>query len=202
MVSTSLVKRGRGRPKGAKNRATLEKAAVMEEFNQRVMNAADTLFNAQLKLATGSQIVFRVDPVLNDKGKVVKEEHVHVTDPYEIKALLDEYEGSNGTVDGHYYYFQAVMPNNQAIDSLLNRTFGKAKETHEVDARLLIDATDPNSPEFKCRRFIDTALDCEINGKKPTLDDAYELLLNSNMGVENEIKVGFVGRMRRKEITG
>jgi hypothetical protein len=63
------------------------------------------------------------------------------------------------------------------------------------------DATDPNSPEFKCRRFIDTALDCEINGKKPTLDDAYELLLNSNMGVENEIKAGFVERMRRKQIS-
>jgi hypothetical protein len=200
MVSTSLVKRGRGRPKGAKNRATLEKAAVMEEFNQRVMNAADTLFNAQLKLATGSQIVFRIDRTTSENGKP-KEEHVHVTNPQEIKELLDEHDGGDGLVNDHYYYFQAVPPDNRAIDSLLNRTFGKAKETHEVDARLLIDATDPNSPEFKCRRFIDTALDCEINGKKPTLDDAYELLLNSNMGVENEIKAGFVERMRRKQIS-
>jgi hypothetical protein len=201
MVSTAITKRGRGRPPGAKNKATLEKAAVMEAFNQRVLNQADALFNAQFKLATGSQIVFRIDV---EKGKQggIKETHVHVTNPNEIKELLDAHGGDDGAVDGNYYYFQAVPPDNKAIDSLLNRTFGKAKETMEIETNLNINGEDQNSPEFKCRRFIDTALDCEINGKKPTLDDAYELLLNSNMGVENEIKVGFVERMRRKEIAG
>jgi hypothetical protein len=83
------------------------------------------------------------------------------------------------------------------------KTKGKKRgyvERPDAEINIHISSDDPNSPEFKCRRFIDTALDCEINGKKPTLNDAYELLLNSNMGVEDEVKAGFVERMRRKEI--
>jgi hypothetical protein len=93
-------------------------------------------------------------------------------------------------------------------ESKLSEITGAVKISHDIlqlqtgqATSINGDATDPNSPEFKCRRFVDTALDCEINGKKPTLDDAYELLLNSNMGVENEIKAGFVERMRRKQIS-
>jgi hypothetical protein len=196
MVSTSLTKRGRGRPKGAKNKATLEKAAVMEAFNQRVLNATDSLFNAQLKLATGSQIVFRVDPTINDKGKVVKEEHVHVTDPDEIKALLDEYEGGNGTVDGHYYYFQAVMPNNQAIDSLLNRTFGKPKEFHESEVKVTLEN---DSPDHKCEKFLADILACRTeDGRSPTLEQGYQALMWAEIDVSKEVREQFIEVHRRK----
>jgi hypothetical protein len=195
MVSTSLAKRGRGRPPGAKNKATLEKAAVIEAFNQRVLNQADALFNAQFKLATGSQIVFRIDV---EKGKQggIKETHVQVTNPQEIKELLDAHGGDDGSVDGNYYYFQTIPPDNKAIDSLLNRTFGKAKETMEIEAKLNVNGEDQNSPEFKCRRFIDTVLDIEKNGKRLSLDEAYEVLLSAEMGVEESIKVRFVEGLR------
>lgn len=120
---------GAGRPKGAKNRATLEKQKITEAFNQRVMAKADDLFNAQLMLAVGSMKVFRIDEV--GEGKSKKQVHSLVTDADEIKALLDEHEGMNGTVEGVYYYFTTVSPDNKAIDSMLNRALGKPTEKHE-----------------------------------------------------------------------
>lgn len=119
---------GAGRKQGSKNRATLEQQAVVEAFNQRVMHKADELFNAQFRLAIGSAKVFRIDEEEDEKGKT-KRIHVHVTDPYEITALLDEHEGEPGEVDGTYYYFVDVLPDNRALDSLLNRGLGKPAET-------------------------------------------------------------------------
>lgn len=120
---------GAGRPKGKPTKATLEKQKVAEAFNQRVMAKADALFNAQLTLAVGSMKVFRVDET-EDNGKK-KREHVLVTDADEIKRLLDEHDGASGVVEGVYYYFSEVLPDNRAIDSMLNRALGKPKETLE-----------------------------------------------------------------------
>lgn len=121
---------GAGRKRGGKNQATLEKQKVAEAFSQRVMAKADALFNAQLTLAIGSTKVFRIDETIGENNKV-KREHVHVTDADEIKRLLDEHDGANGVVDGVYYYFTDVPPDNRAIDSMLNRALGKPKETLE-----------------------------------------------------------------------
>jgi hypothetical protein len=120
---------GSGRPEGSKNRATLERQAVADAFNQRVMQKADALFNAQLSLAVGSARVFRVDE--EGEGKNKKRVHTLVTSEDEIKTLLDEHDGGAGVVDGVFYYITTVQPDNRALDSLLNRALGKPKETHE-----------------------------------------------------------------------
>lgn len=125
---------GAGRKVGSKNKSTLEQFKVAEAFNQRILNKADELFNAQLQLATGSAKVFRVDEETDDKGKT-KRVHVHVTDPDEIKALLDEYDGAPGQINGVYYYFADILPDNRAIDSLLNRGLGKPTENLKIDVR-------------------------------------------------------------------
>lgn len=121
---------GAGRKAGGHNKATLEQKKVLDAFNQRVMAKADVLFNAQLTLAVGSMKVFRVDEEESDGKK--KRVHVHVTDADEIKALLDEHEGLNGIVEGVFYYFSEVAPDNKAIESMLNRALGKAPEKIEV----------------------------------------------------------------------
>lgn len=122
------IQPGGGRPKGSLNKSTLEQRKVLEAFNQRVMAKADALFNAQLTLAVGSMKVFRIDETEAEGGKK-KREHVHVTDADEIKRLLDEHDGSPGVVDGVYYYFQDVLPDNKAIEAMLNRALGRAAET-------------------------------------------------------------------------
>jgi hypothetical protein len=122
-------RKGAGRRTGSKNKATLEQRAVLAAFNQRVMAKADALFNAQLSLAVGSAKVFRIDE--EGEGKNKKRVHTLVTDEGEIKALLDEHDGGSGEVDGSFYYITTASPDNRALDSLLNRAFGKPKETHE-----------------------------------------------------------------------
>lgn len=124
------------------------------------MAKADALFNAQLTLAVGSMKVFRIDETEGDNGKK-RREHVHVTDSEEIKGLLDEHDGAPGVVDGVYYYFQEVAPDNKAIEAMLNRALGKAVEKIEItkpteaarDAYQTI-LTETGMPEEKARQIV------------------------------------------------
>lgn len=121
---------GAGRKPGSRSAKTLEKMAVQKAFNERVMRHADHLFHAQLALSVGSVRVFRIDEENDGNGKI-KRTHTLVTDVKEIKKVLDEHEGQSGIVDDSYYFITEVMPDNRAIDSMLNRALGKPKETHE-----------------------------------------------------------------------
>ena len=120
-----------GRPKGGKNKKSLEQKAVSDAFSQRVMIAADSLFHAQLTLALGSVRVFRVDEV--GKGKDIKRVHTLVEDVDKLKKVLDETDGSGGaTIEDDYYFVQQIPPDNKAIDSMLNRALGKPKESMDL----------------------------------------------------------------------
>ena len=119
-----------GRPKGALSASTLEKRKVEAAFNQRILKHANDLFNAQLNLAKGVTHVYKI--VESGEGKTKKREHVLVTDPEEIKALLDEHDGGNGVVDDTYYYITTKDPQNMSIDSLLNRGIGKPTDKVDV----------------------------------------------------------------------
>ena len=120
-----------GAPKGTIQRRTLEKAAVARVLRERTMMQADNLFNAQLAKAVGSVMVFRVDEEETVGGRV-KRIHTHVTDPDEIKKVLDENESGAGKVGKDYYFVTNIPPDNKAIDSMLDRTFGKAMQPVEV----------------------------------------------------------------------
>ncbi len=122
---------GAGRKPGGKNKATLEKQKVQEAFNQRVLKQADALFNAQLALAIGSIKVFRIDEEEDAKGNI-KRIHTLVTDADEIKEVLDTHEGGAGMVGESYYFVSDVMPQNIAVESMLNRTLGKPKDSVDV----------------------------------------------------------------------
>lgn len=129
---------GAGRKRGSKNRKTLEQAAIQEAFNQRVMTQADALFNAQLALSVGSIKIFRIDEEEDGNGKV-KRIHTLVTDADEIKEVLDSHEGGAGIVGESYYFVSNVPPDNRAIDSMLNRSLGKPKDTIEHSGKLELE---------------------------------------------------------------
>lgn len=123
---------GAGRKPGSKSKKTLEKLAIQEAFNQRVLTHADRIFQAQLSLAVGSVQVFRVDEEEDEKGKV-KRIHTLVTNPDEIKDVLDTNEGEAGVVGENYYFVSNVLPQNAAAEALLNRTLGKAKDSLDLN---------------------------------------------------------------------
>lgn len=109
---------GAGRPEGSLNKKTLEKKEAEKQFIDRVIQNVDKLFNAQMSIAEGCSYLYRVDQI--GEGSKKREEHVLVTDPDEIKRYLD------GETDGEYYYITTKTPDNKAIDSLMDRAFGKA----------------------------------------------------------------------------
>lgn len=116
-----------GRKKGKLSAATLERIKVEEAFKQRILGHVDNLFNSQLALAQGLTHLFRIDET--GEGKNKKREHVLVTDPQEIKDVLDETKGGSGVYDEHYYFITTKDPENKAIDSMFDRAFGKAAQS-------------------------------------------------------------------------
>lgn len=121
---------GAGKPRGKLSPKTLEKNAVQEAIRQRILKQADALFHAQLVNAVGSIQVFRVDEEERD-GKI-KRVHTLVSDTDEIKEVLDAHDGGAGVVNDSYYFVNQIAPDNRAIDSLLDRTFGKATQSIDI----------------------------------------------------------------------
>lgn len=135
-ISKQNGKKG-GRPKGKKNTATLEKEAVLAVFRDKVMKSADVLFNSQLHIATGLTYLYKIEKELQigPKGgkKYVRSKPILVEDRSEIERYLmglieeGEVEDENDP-NATYYYITAKDPDNKAIDSMLDRTFGKAAQ--------------------------------------------------------------------------
>lgn len=117
---------GSGRPKGTVEPQTIERMEALQRFRSRVAKSVDKLYAAQLSLATGVQMLFRIE--IDEKGKESKPEMV--SDQEEIQKYL----AGDFTEDHAKYYFLATeRPNNQAIDSLMDRTFGKAQQNVKVE---------------------------------------------------------------------
>lgn len=126
-----------GRPKGSKNPETLLKEATLAEFRNKVMKSADVLFNSQLHLATGQTYLYKIEKELQvgPKGgkKYVSSRPKVVTNTWEIESYLqglikegdkDDENDPNAT----YYFLTTKDPDNKAIDSMLDRTFGKSTQ--------------------------------------------------------------------------
>lgn len=126
------ARKGAGRKPGVLMQKTKDKMLVVQEMRDRVIKNVDGLLNSQINLAKGVTFLYRIDEEMNDKGKV-KRKHVLVEDPEEIRQVLDENGGEGGNVNEHYYYMTTQKPDNQALESLFNRAFGKAKESVDVN---------------------------------------------------------------------
>ena len=134
LISESMPRggkrKGAGRPRGSKDPHTLEREAVQAAFNQRVLNAADRLFHAQLAQAEGVTFLFK-------KPKTGKERKTErVTDAGTIRRFFD---GELDDSETDWYFVAGERPNSDAADRLLNRAFGKAPDKHTVDIPQLDD---------------------------------------------------------------
>jgi len=134
------VRRGAGRPKGKPNQATIEKQIAEEELKQRVMRNLGDLLDSQFTLAKGVSYLLKRVTWKAGKGKASKLKIIK--DPLEIERYFNgEYDKKT-----EYYYITTDKPDNKAIDSLLDRTFGRASNS--------IDLSNPKGEEFKVRVFL------------------------------------------------
>lgn len=126
---------GAGRPEGSMNEATKERMRVKAAFQERVAKNADVLFNSQFNLARGEQyLMWRHKVGSGNKERTIVEV---VDDPEIIKAYLDETLETDGD---EFYYISTKPANGMAIDSMLDRTFGKAdaKFDHTTNGKDII----------------------------------------------------------------
>lgn len=115
-----------GRPLGRKNLATIEKELELQYIKERVSKAKEKLLDAQISLAQGVSFLYRIDK--DAKGKDKKPELV--TSQWEIEQYL-----SGETDADSYYYITTQKPENNAIDSLLDRTVGKPKDPESTQEK-------------------------------------------------------------------
>ena len=112
---------GAGRKKGSKSKKTLEKEAVLAEFRQKILKNADVLFNSQMHIATGQTYLYKIHTnKRGDKGKPELIEDIATIEQYLAGELENEQDD--------YYFLTTKDPDNRAIDSMLDRTFGKSAQ--------------------------------------------------------------------------
>lgn len=116
---------GAGRPRGSANPLTRRAESKEKTIKGRVLKHVEELVSAQISLAKGVSYLYKIK--MRNVGGRRKAEHILVTDPEEIQKYLD------GDISEEYYYITAERPDNRAIDSLLDRAFGKAGQKNTND---------------------------------------------------------------------
>lgn len=122
---------GSGRKPGKKLKSTLEKEKVEAAINQKIFRIADSLIKSQAVLAKGSISIF--EKVRFKEGKENKSKLVLVEDLDTIMEVLEETDGCGGVVDDRFYVILTNKPDNQAINSLMDRALGKARQNIGID---------------------------------------------------------------------
>jgi hypothetical protein len=123
--------------KRGKDIATLTREQALLNLQEKIIARTSKLANAQSMLGLGTIRVYRIDSHYEQFGKtkkLVKHKPVIVDNDDEITAILDhEYNGAGSPdTETQFYFVEVQEPNNTAIDSQLNRVFGKARESIDV----------------------------------------------------------------------
>ena len=117
----------KGIQKRKQSEYAISKNEAMLSYRRRVARATDSLFNSQYANAVGNTYVYKI--VETGEGRNSKKIHVLVTDPQEIKEILDTHMGASGLVNDEYYMITTAKPDNAAIKDMLDRTYGTATQT-------------------------------------------------------------------------
>jgi len=129
-----------GRPRGKKNQATLDKEAALSEYRKKIIKNVNILWQKQFHLASGQTFLYKIEKekTIGPKGGVSykNKKAVLVTSQTEIEMYLckriengdkDDKQNPNAT----YYFITTKEPDGKAIDSMLDRAFGKATQPVE-----------------------------------------------------------------------
>lgn len=108
------------------------------------MRNANSIYDGQLSLAKGQHFLYKIEKelIIGPKGgkKYVKSKPILVTSEPEIRAYIDglveegEMDDENDPL-ATYYFITTKEPNNMAIDSMLDRAFGRATQRTELTGK-------------------------------------------------------------------
>ena len=127
------VRENSGRPLGSLNKNTREEKEAERLFKERILENIQELLNAQMNIAKGASYLFKIVEEKSSTGAILSRYHKLVEDPAIIKEVLDEMDGmESANFNDDYYYITTKAPDNKALISLIDRVFGKAKQSVEL----------------------------------------------------------------------
>jgi len=140
------VRPNSGRPKGSENPETKRRNKIERAMKKRILKSVDNLITSQMTLAKGVQMLYVI--TTNEKG--IRSKPTIVTDKYLIeKFLAGELEGEKE----EYYFITTERPDNRALDSLLDRIFGKAHQSTtikgDIDNPVIIQVSQEAIDKYK-----------------------------------------------------
>lgn len=118
---------GAGRPKGAANYNTRQRAAIKKAFEDRIHSNADRLLNAALTKALGES--FLIHKYTVGSGAKTRVETEVVSDVELIISYLND--ELNNLPDNEFYYISTKPVDVYAINTLYDRAFGKPNQKIE-----------------------------------------------------------------------
>lgn len=123
----------RGGALSAVRKMELAQKKVMEKM---IYKKTAPLIRAGMIPAMGQHFVYRIDEERDSKGKLLSRKHILVENPKEIAQALDQIEEGGIHPDDKFYYVTAKEPDVRAIEMLLNRGYGKPKESLTIDGEV------------------------------------------------------------------
>lgn len=146
-MSINPPKKKNNSRKGKKTEKTLEKERVAAAMRQKIMSVAEELVNTQLHLARGQSFLYKVEKKWvstgKDRGWWRREKPELVEDAGEIKEYLERTITDDEDIEDEdsgktYYYITTKSPDGSVIESMLNRTFGRAPQDNKVSGAIEI----------------------------------------------------------------
>jgi co-chaperonin GroES (HSP10) len=122
------------KPKGTKHIQTILKDEAKKQMDIIISQRAHALVDAGLSVALGSVYVYKMD---KDTKKPVQ-----ITDPDQIAYAIEQMTHEHSQEDSEYFYITRDKPDHKAIEMLLNRTFGKAKESLDLSGEVKFSLLD------------------------------------------------------------
>lgn len=125
-----------GRPAGAVGKLKKIELAERQTMEKLIYKKTAPLVRAGMSVALGQTFVYRIDKELGKRGGTVSQKHVLIEDAQEIARALDQISNGGESEDGSFYYITAKEPDIRAIEMLLNRAYGKPKESLTLDGEV------------------------------------------------------------------
>ena len=122
-------RKGAGRPKGVVSDEKKAQQEAFKELKLSVLRMQKKLLNAQVGVAQGLTFLYVIRTIEVGK-KQVKQKPELVTDQETIEMYL---AGELDNEEDEYYFMSTKEPDTKAIDSLLDRVHGKARQNIGLD---------------------------------------------------------------------
>lgn len=122
------ARKGAGRPKGKMEEATLMRMRAEAQMRKIIAANASELVTELMKLAIGYPHLYQLRSRTNKDGKKLSPESILIRDDKLLVEVIADPKKYSGK-----YYVSIDAPKQSAIDSLLDRGFGKAKQSVDID---------------------------------------------------------------------